>query len=84
MKSVTARDAKTNFGELLDTAIREPVSITRNGRPVAVVLSRQDFERLAAIEDAWWARRTEAGEAEGLLSPQDSEEFLKTLINARD
>ena len=84
MKSVTARDAKTNFGELLDTAIREPVSITRNGRPVAVVLSRQDFDRLAAIEDAWWARRAEVGEAEGLLSPQESEEFLKNLINARD
>ena len=28
MKLFTAKDAKTNFGQLLDTAIREPVSIT--------------------------------------------------------
>ncbi len=84
MKLFTAKDAKTNFGQLLDTAIREPVSISRNGRQVAVILSAQDYERLAAFEDAWWARGAERNEAEGLLSAEESEAFLKDLLDARD
>ena len=80
MKLFTAKDAKTNFGQLLDTAIREPVSITRNGRQVAVILSAQDYERLAAFEDAWWSRN----EAEGLLSADESEAIMKGLLDARD
>jgi antitoxin Phd len=84
MKLFTAKDAKTNFGQLLDTAIREPVSISRNGRQVAVILSAQDYERLAAFEDAWWAHQSERNEAEGLLSADESEAFLKDLLDARD
>jgi prevent-host-death family protein len=84
MKSFNAKDAKTHFGRLIDTAIREPVSITRNGRQVAVVLSVQDFERLAAMEDAWWARRAERNEEDGFLSGDESEALLKGLLDARD
>ena len=84
MKSFNAKDAKTNFGRLIDTAIREPVSITRNGRQVAVVLSVQDFERLAALEDAWWARRAERDDEDGFLSGDESEALLKDLLDARD
>jgi prevent-host-death family protein len=43
MKTITARDAKTRFGELLDTAQREPVVITKNNRPVSVVVSIHDI-----------------------------------------
>ena len=32
MKTITARDAKTRFGELLDSMQREPVVITKNNR----------------------------------------------------
>jgi len=42
MKVMTARDAKNHFGEFLDTAQREPVIITKNNRPVALVVSIQD------------------------------------------
>jgi len=84
MKTITAREAKTNFGQLLDSAIREPVSVTRNGRKVAVVLSAQDYERLSALEDAYWAALAERGEAEGYLSPEESEAFVTGLLNAQD
>lgn len=41
MKSVAAALAKLNFGQLLDAAQREPVTITKKDRPVAVILSTQ-------------------------------------------
>ena len=46
MKAVTAKDAKNRFGELIDTVQREPVSIEKHGRPVAVVLSEVAYEKM--------------------------------------
>ena len=39
MKSIAAKEAKVHFGELIDSAQREPVSIEKYGRPVAVIMS---------------------------------------------
>lgn len=42
MKVMTARDAKNHFGEFLDSARREPVVVTKNDRPVAIMISVED------------------------------------------
>lgn len=36
-------EAQNHFGLLLDTAQREPVTITRRGKPVAYLMSPQDY-----------------------------------------
>lgn len=41
METITAADAKTNFGALLDKAQSGPVTISKNGRAVAVLMSAQ-------------------------------------------
>ena len=46
MKTFSARDAKNRFGYLIDTARQEPVSVEKHGRPVVIVLSVEDYERL--------------------------------------
>lgn len=45
MKTITALEAKTRLGEVLETAQRQPVSITRNGRPSVVVISAESYQR---------------------------------------
>ena len=47
MRTMTSVEAQNHFGMLLDTAQREPVTITRRGRPVAYMLSPQEFEALS-------------------------------------
>ena len=42
MKVMTARDAKNHFGEFLDSARREPVIVTKNDRPVGIMISIED------------------------------------------
>ena len=42
MKVMTAREAKTHFGELLDAMQREPVLVTKNNRPVGIMISIED------------------------------------------
>jgi prevent-host-death family protein len=82
MRTVSAKEAKDGFGALLDTAQREPVTITRKGRAVAVVLSREDFERLEALEDAHWGQRARAAAADGFVGPDESRKFLTNLLDA--
>ena len=50
MQSMSAHDAKARFGQLLDTARREPVTIEKHGRPVAVMLSKEEFDELEAMK----------------------------------
>ncbi len=50
MRTMAALDAKNRFGELLDAAQREPVTIEKHGRPVAVMLSAQDYEDLQSLK----------------------------------
>jgi prevent-host-death family protein len=50
MKSVSARDAKYNFGRLVDSVRAAPVVIEKHHRPVAVVLLIEEYERLKATD----------------------------------
>jgi prevent-host-death family protein len=61
MHSISAHDAKARFGQLLDTARREPVVIERHGRPVAVILSKEDFDALTGIKLAQLRTEVDAG-----------------------
>ena len=45
MQSIAAKEAKTHFGELMDTVQREPVSIQKYGRPVAVIMSAEEYKQ---------------------------------------
>ena len=48
----SASDAKHNFGELLDTALRSgPVTITKQRKPTAVLISLDDYKALTQVED---------------------------------
>ncbi len=56
MKEIAAREAKNRFGQLLDAAQSAPVRLTKKGRPVGVVMSMEQYERLRG---AAWARLIE-------------------------
>lgn len=46
MVTITSVEAQNSFGELLDTAERETVAITRHGRPAAFVICPRDMDEL--------------------------------------
>ena len=46
MQSIAAKEAKVHFGELMDTVQREPVSIKKYGRPVAVIMSAEEYKQI--------------------------------------
>ena len=44
---VTAAEVSKNFGAYQDAAVRDPVIITKNGRPRTVLMAYEDFVRLS-------------------------------------
>ena len=46
MDTYSFTDAKREFGEVLMKSQRAPVSVTRNGKPIAVVMSETDYRAL--------------------------------------
>ena len=49
MRSMSAHDAKARFGQMIDAAQHEPVTIKKHGRAVAVVLSKEEFDETEAM-----------------------------------
>jgi prevent-host-death family protein len=49
LRYFSATDAKQGLAEVLDAAQREPVTIRRQKRDVAVVLSMAEYERLTRL-----------------------------------
>ena len=78
MKTISAVDAKTRFGQFLDAAQREPVIVTKKNRPVGVFFSMAD------IEDTLWGEKAKAVHEEGYLSAEESSARLNALLNADD
>lgn len=50
MQTLTANNAKTKFGDLLMKVQREPVQICKNGSPVAVIMSCDEYEQFEALK----------------------------------
>ncbi len=82
MIKMTSAEAQNRFGQLLDTAQRETVAITRHGRPAAFLVSPQEMEELldarrrrgqAVTElEAWSARaKKQATPASSKLTDED-------------
>lgn len=76
MATIAAREAKRQFGRLIDTSQREPVTIEKHGRPVAVVVSKHDYDQIQedlADYRAW-------KETEYLLSTEANRTALQASI----
>ncbi len=50
MDSLTANEAKTQFGDMLLRAQRGPIQINKNGKAVAVVISMDEYENFEALK----------------------------------
>tara|TARA_B100000902_G_C27292955_1_gene908284 strand:- start:1119 stop:1385 length:267 start_codon:yes stop_codon:yes gene_type:complete len=50
MDALSANEAKTHFGDMLLKAQRAPVQINKNGKPVAVVISAEEYENIEALK----------------------------------
>ena len=50
MQNMSAHEAKARFGQMLDAAQQEPVTIEKHGRAVAVVVSKEEYDNIEALK----------------------------------
>ncbi len=50
MLTLNANDAKTNFGKMLIKVQSEPIEIKKNGSPIAVVLSSDEYNKIEELK----------------------------------
>jgi len=83
MQSFTANQAKTQFGQFLDTAQREPVQVMKHDRVVGVMVSAKDYEAMRLFYadrlQHRLAQSAQLAEAAGL-----SENKLDELLSGSD
>jgi prevent-host-death family protein len=78
-RRVDAHIARTQFGQIMDRAVRnnERFIVDRRGEPAVVILSLQDFIRIAAPPPDWLQKAWAGGKRRGLdaltLDDVDSE-----------
>jgi prevent-host-death family protein len=79
-RSWSTEEAERRFGQLLAAARRKPQTITQQGKPVAVVVAAEEYERLRALQ-----RFNAPSFAEMLLAmPQGGIEFERLDATVRD
>lgn len=66
----------------------KPVTITKNGRAVAMMLSASDDGMIAALEgfleERYWGERIADAEREGYIGARESNRILSEALNAED
>lgn len=80
MATISASEARNNIGNLWRTAAREPVTVESAGRPIAVVLSPEEYDRMAARRPACTPHPRRAGTGKRLLAGVDIESLLAVDI----
>jgi len=84
MDSLTANQAKTQFGDLLLRVQRAPVQISRNGKPAAVVMSHEEYEALEQLKrQLLQSRARQAREDIAAGNLADGETFFDDLEAGR-
>lgn len=83
-KTITATEAKNRFAELVDLARIEPVTITRNDRAVAIVLSPTEYSRLLQTDDTYWGELANKAKDSEFLTTDKSASYLSSILNVQD
>lgn len=85
METLTSNQAKTQFGDLLLKVQRAPVEISRNGKPVAVMISADDYSAMETLKMELLRQSLKRGIADldgGKV--QDGDSVFASMIDAED
>ena len=83
MLHLAASEVKQRLGQYMACALTEPVVIEKSGRPTVVMLSIAEYERLQAMDDAYWGERAKQALEGGLAGADETMRRLQARIDAQ-
>lgn len=84
IQKVTATELKNHLGAYLEAAIAAPVIVEKSGREVAVLISREHYTHLQALEDRWWGEQAKLAAQHGFLGVEETARALAALQPPED
>ena len=82
MRTIKATAAKQNFGGCLMSVAGGPVIIEKSGKPAAVMISFDEYERFVELENMILMQQARQAMDEGFLNEEDSATWVASM-NAR-
>lgn len=83
MRQVTSQFVRNNFGECLRLTKDEPVVILKAGRPIAVLVSANEYAHFRFLEDLQWIAKADVACDSGqVIGYKDSLDVLSNRLTA--
>lgn len=79
MKTMTSSEARQGFSSMLSTVANEPVSISKQDKEVAVVISPARYKELKKLEDILYGKAVELAIKEGFASKKETKDLLNNI-----
>ena len=79
MKVLTSTEARKNFSALISGLKEHPVTISKQDKNVAVLLSTARYKELKKLEDFLYGKAAELAIQEGFASRKETDELLDGL-----
>ena len=85
-ETITAAAAKKNLDDVLKSAARRPVTVTRDGKPAVVMMRARRYREITRLltaisdsEDRDAAEKMRQAEKEGYLTPEENAAFVREM-----
>lgn len=75
--NISANQFRKGLDKYLEISQNEPIIVERSQDMKVVLVSYNDYKRFTALEDAVWAKRAKAAEAEGYATPDEVDRLFK-------
>ncbi len=79
MKTMTSTEGRQHFSSIISTVEEEPVTILKQDKSVAVILSSARYKELQKLEDILYSKAAELAIKEGFASDEEAQGLLDKL-----
>jgi antitoxin Phd len=82
MDTLSVAQTKSMLSQQLRNIDDNPIRITKNGKPIAVIVSDVRFQEMERIENMLYVKMAEMASEEGFLSVDESEKILDDIASS--
>jgi len=76
---MTAKEARQNFSAVISTVENDPVTISKQDKDVAVIISSARYTELKKLEDILYGKAAELAIQEGFIASEKAQDLLDSI-----
>ena len=81
MLTITVTELNENLDEYFSEAATQAITVVGPLGKSIVMLSSEEYERLQALDDAYWGERAKEASEEGYVSAEETERWLAERLH---